>query len=53
MTHEISDEYQTSIKSNIGLKRWGKIQELYQTIDYMIQTEYLTGQNIKICGGLK
>jgi hypothetical protein len=26
------------IKIQIGLKRWGTIQELYQTVDFLIET---------------
>lgn len=39
-------------KEEIPLKRWGTIEELYKTIDYIINTEYLTGANIPINGGL-
>jgi NAD(P)-dependent dehydrogenase (short-subunit alcohol dehydrogenase family) len=39
-------------KEEIPLKRWGTIEELYNTIDYIIKTEYLTGANIALNGGL-
>lgn len=48
MTHKIDE----SIKEKIGLKRFGYIDELYKTINYLIETEYITGQNINISGGL-
>jgi len=39
-------------KEKIGLKRFGKAQELYNTIDYIIENEYFCGCNLKINGGL-
>jgi NAD(P)-dependent dehydrogenase (short-subunit alcohol dehydrogenase family) len=40
-------------KSKIGLKRFIKIEELYSTIEYIINNEYITGQNIRIDGGIR
>ena len=39
--------------SKIGLKRFITMQELYNTIQYIIDTEYLTGQNIRLDGGIR
>ena len=39
-------------KQEIPLKRWGTIDELAKTIEYIIDTEYLTGTNLAINGGL-
>jgi hypothetical protein len=39
-------------KEKIGLKRWGKIEELYNTKNYIDDTEYLCGINLKIKGGI-
>lgn len=36
-----------------ALKRFCSMEELYKTIDYIIETEYLTGQNIRLDGGIK
>jgi 3-oxoacyl-[acyl-carrier protein] reductase len=52
MCHRINPTIADGIKNTIGLKRWGSIQELYQTIEYLVKTEYVTGQNITISGGL-
>ena len=38
-------------KAEIPLKRWGRIEELTDTIEYIIKTEYLTGTNIPLNGG--
>jgi NAD(P)-dependent dehydrogenase (short-subunit alcohol dehydrogenase family) len=52
MCHRIDPRFTDSIKNSIGLKRWGSIEELYKTVDYLIETEYMTGQNITVNGGL-
>lgn len=52
MCHRLPEKFVEPIKNSIGLKRWGSIKELFQTIDYLIKTEYITGQNINISGGL-
>lgn len=52
MTYKIQDEQLRVIKETIGLRRFGKIQEIVNTINYLVNTEYTTGINIKIDGGL-
>ncbi len=52
MCHRIPEAIAGNIKNTIGLKRWGTMQELVNTIDFLINTEYLTGKNITIDGGL-
>jgi NAD(P)-dependent dehydrogenase (short-subunit alcohol dehydrogenase family) len=52
LTHKISDDFKEPIKQSIPIKRWGTIEELYNTIKYLIETEYITGQNLNISGGL-
>jgi NAD(P)-dependent dehydrogenase (short-subunit alcohol dehydrogenase family) len=39
-------------KEKIGLKRLGTIEELYNTINFIIENEYISGTNLKIDGGL-
>jgi 3-oxoacyl-[acyl-carrier protein] reductase len=36
-----------------ALKRFVTMDEIYNTIDYIIKTEYITGQNIRLDGGVK
>jgi NAD(P)-dependent dehydrogenase (short-subunit alcohol dehydrogenase family) len=36
-----------------AIKRFCTIEELYKTIHYIIDTEYLTGQNIRLDGGIR
>jgi NAD(P)-dependent dehydrogenase (short-subunit alcohol dehydrogenase family) len=52
LTYKIPENFRDTIKNNIPAKRWGMISELYNTIDYLIETGYLTGQNINISGGI-
>lgn len=53
MCHRIPEKFSDTIKESIPLKRWGKIEELKNTIDYLVSTEYITGQHIEIGGGLE
>jgi NAD(P)-dependent dehydrogenase (short-subunit alcohol dehydrogenase family) len=52
MTYKIPQEYLEPIKKTIGLERFGSIDELINTIDFIINNEYITGFNLKIDGGL-
>lgn len=52
MCYNVSKEIQEKSKEKIGLKRWGTIKELYNTIDYIIENEYINGTNLEIHGGL-
>lgn len=52
LTYKIPESFRDTIKNNIPAKRWGMITELYNTIDYLIETGYMTGQNINISGGI-
>jgi NAD(P)-dependent dehydrogenase (short-subunit alcohol dehydrogenase family) len=52
LTYKIPENFRDTIKNNIPAKRWGTIIELYNTIDYLIETGYMTGQNINISGGI-
>lgn len=52
MCYRVEEKYQKMAKEKIGLKRWGTIQELYNTIDFIIENEYISGTNLKIDGGL-
>lgn len=52
LTYKIPETFRDTIKNNIPSNRWGTIDELYNTIDYLIETGYITGQNINISGGI-
>jgi NAD(P)-dependent dehydrogenase (short-subunit alcohol dehydrogenase family) len=53
MTYQIPNNLLDNIKQDIGLNRFGSIEELINTIDFIIENEYVTGINLKIDGGLK
>jgi NAD(P)-dependent dehydrogenase (short-subunit alcohol dehydrogenase family) len=53
MTHRIHEDYLEIVKNNIGLNRFGTIDELFSTIQFLIENEYVTGINLKIDGGLQ
>ena len=52
LTYKIPETFRETVKNSIPAKRWGSIQELYNTVDYLIKTSYITGQNINISGGI-
>ena len=52
MCYRVDEKYQEMAKEKICLKRWGKIEELHNTIDYIIENEYVSGTNLRIDGGL-
>jgi NAD(P)-dependent dehydrogenase (short-subunit alcohol dehydrogenase family) len=53
MTYRIPEKNLEKIQQTIGLNRFGKIEELTNTIKFIIENEYVTGVNIKIDGGLQ
>ena len=53
MAHRLPEKFQTIIKRKIPMARFGSIQELKDTIVYLINTEYVTGTSLKINGGLE
>ena len=52
MCYQIEQKYQDMAKQKIGLKRWGSIQELYAAIQFLVDTEYACGINLKLGGGV-
>lgn len=50
--YQIPPEAREEIRGAIPQKRFGEIEEIYRTIQYIIDTEYLTGQVISVNGGL-
>ena len=52
MCERLKPEFKEIVIKSIGLRRWGKMEELYNTIDFIIENEYVCGTNIRIDGGL-
>jgi NAD(P)-dependent dehydrogenase (short-subunit alcohol dehydrogenase family) len=45
-----SEENKERARNKVAMKRFCTMEELYNTIEYIINTEYLTGQNIRLDG---
>lgn len=52
MAHRIPKKVSDIVKNKIPLKRFGTMQELHDTIEFLINTEYVSGAAIKIDGGV-
>lgn len=52
MCGRVEQKYQDMAKEKIGLKRWGNAEELYNTVNYLVDTEYVCGTKIRIDGGI-
>lgn len=50
LTYKLNDP--EKFKEAIPVKRWGSIDEIVSTLEYIINTPYLTGANIPLNGGL-
>jgi NAD(P)-dependent dehydrogenase (short-subunit alcohol dehydrogenase family) len=52
MIQEVPDKYQSEIKNKIPLGQFGHPKEIYSTIKYIVNSDYLTGTSINLNGGL-
>ena len=52
MAHRIPEKIINHIIDKIPLKRLGKMEELCNTIEFLINTEYVSGTSIQINGGI-
>ncbi len=52
MTDQLSDRVKDSMLSQIPLKRFGQVEEIAQTVDFLINNRYITGQVIEVNGGM-
>jgi NAD(P)-dependent dehydrogenase (short-subunit alcohol dehydrogenase family) len=52
MAHRIPERIKRNIVSKIPLKRFGKMEELCDTIEFLMKTEYISGTSIRINGGI-
>lgn len=52
MCYRVDPVLQDKAKNKIPMKRWGTIEELFNTINYIVDNEYVSGTQIKIDGGL-
>lgn len=52
MTDQLSDRVKDSMLTQIPLKRFGQVEEIAQTVDFLISNRYITGQVIEVNGGM-
>jgi NADP-dependent 3-hydroxy acid dehydrogenase YdfG len=52
MGERVEDKYKEMAKNKIGLKRFCKVEEIYNVINFIVENEYVCGVNLKIDGGL-
>ena len=52
LTYKIPEDFRETIRKSIPMKRFGRISELEQLINMLINVEYITGTNIKCNGGV-
>ena len=52
LTYEVPEKFRDKVKNSIPLKRWGTIEEIANTVNYLINTEYVSGHSMKVNGGL-
>lgn len=52
MTDALSDKVKKTMLGQIPLKRFGQAEEVAQTVDFLINNKYMTGQVIEVNGGL-
>lgn len=52
MTDVLSDKVKKSMYDQIPLKRFGTTKEVAQTVEFLIENKYVTGQVIEVNGGL-
>lgn len=52
MTDVLSDKVKDTMLGQIPLKRFGQAEEIAQTVEFLINNKYITGQVIEVNGGL-
>lgn len=52
LTHKVPENVMTGVMETIPLKRLGTMQELVNAINFIVDTEYLTGTHLSLSGGL-
>ena len=52
LIEQIPDNIKENIRNDIPLSRFGEPKEVFDTIEYIIQNDYLTGTSIDLNGGL-
>jgi len=48
----IPEDTRAKILASIPMGRWGRVEELYNAVRFLVDTEYVTGTCLEIAGGL-
>ncbi|MGO2695575.1 3-oxoacyl-[acyl-carrier-protein] reductase [Bavariicoccus seileri] len=52
MTAKLNEKQRSAILQEIPLKRFGQVDHISETVSFLIQNDYVTGQVIEVNGGL-
>ena len=52
MTDQLSERVKEAMLGQIPLKRFGQVEHIAKTVDFLIDNDYITGQVIEVNGGL-
>lgn len=52
LLYTLPTDFLENIKNEIPSKRFGKIEEIYHTLNFLIENDYMNGKTIKLTGGL-
>lgn len=52
MLYTIPKDFRETIRKNIPTQRWGTIEEIANTVNYLVDTPYVTGTSLAINGGI-
>ena len=52
MTDQLSDRVKEAMLGQSPLKRFGQVEHIAKTVDFLIDNDYITGQVIEVNGGL-
>ena len=52
LTYRIPEDLRNHIQDTIPAGRFGSINEIYNTIDYIISTPYVSGSTLRVNGGV-
>lgn len=52
MLHKIPENLREQIRAAIPMQRFGRVEELVKAVQFLMDTEYMTGQTLSLNGGL-
>jgi 3-oxoacyl-[acyl-carrier protein] reductase len=53
LTNKVPESIMKQVMEQIPLKRLGAVEELLRAVKFLIETEYVTGSNLTMAGGLE